>query len=356
MSQSNKALSEKKRVTLATIAKMAGVSTAVVSATLHCSKKGTIRVSAATEKKIKAIAKKEGYIPNQAARQLSLRCSKTWGVVCDSLPTELNSSRLALLHKTARDRGYRIIVEYYDRTRPDLDSLVGVFRNLGVDGVICLHHHFPNQHTLIPKLLTKHFEHVVFIDRPEISNPYFCGVDYVEAGRMAYRALNQHGARLGLIVKNLLWYAAPLLAEGFTEEWKIHSPKKLYDPVWIAEKPEENDKPLFTIATARRALNSWILPNKLTGIAVWNDDQASLLLNAISERKLEIPEDIAIIGLGNSKICELVRPTLSSIDLQIEQTITMAVEMLYQLCQGEIPVPKTHWISSSLHLRQSCPP
>ncbi len=348
--------SKKNRVTLADIARTAGVSTAVVSVALHGSAKGNIRVSPAMVKKIKALAKKERYIPNQAARQLSLQRSKTWGILCDSMPTELNASRLALLHKEARDKGYRVIVEYYDRTRPDMDSLLEVFHNLGVDGVICLHHHFPNQHTLIPRLLKKNFDHVVFIDRPEIPKPCFCGVDYIEAGRMVYRTLRQCGLQPGMIIKNLLWYAAPLLAKGFIEAHKADRPEDDYVPVWTAEKPDENDKPIFDIATARRALDSWALPNKLTGLAVFGDEQAALVLNALQDRGLRVPQDVAVIGVGNARICELVRPTLSSVDLQVELTIHSAVEMLYQLCQNKTPVTTKCLIEPVLHLRHSCQP
>ncbi|MEI8206739.1 MAG: LacI family DNA-binding transcriptional regulator [Kiritimatiellales bacterium] len=358
MNSANKPSSskQKKRVTQADIARMTGVSTAVVSVALHGSAKGNIRVSPAVVKKIKALAKKEKYIPNQAARQLSLQHSKMWGILCDSRPTELNASRLALLHKAARDKGYRVIVEYYDRTRPDLNSLLAVFHNLGVDGVICLHHHFPNQHTLIPRLLTKHFDRVVFIDKPEPDKYFFCGVDYVEAGRAVYHALRQCGLRPGMALKNLLWYAAPLLAKGFTEEYKADHPRDDYMPVWTAESPAENDKSLFDIATARRALDLWALPNKLTGLAVFGDEQAVLVLNALQERGLRVPHDVAVIGIGNARICDLVRPTLSSVDLQVELAINAAVEMLYQLCQGGKPEITGRWIAPRLHLRQSCPP
>ena len=60
---------EKRRVTQADLARLAGVSAGVVSAALYDSAKGVIRVSPAVVKKIKALAKQEGYTPNHAARQ-----------------------------------------------------------------------------------------------------------------------------------------------------------------------------------------------------------------------------------------------------------------------------------------------
>lgn len=340
---------------MADIAKLAGVSRGVVSVALHGSTKGNIRVGPSTVEKIKALAKELGYIPNQAARQLSLQRSGMWGIVCDSKPSELNAARLALLHRAARAKGYRIIVEYLDEKQLDLESIIEVFHNLGVEGVICLHHYFPNQHMLVPQLMTQHFERVVFIDRPDIENPHFCGVDYVAVGRMAYRALRQHNQYPGLVLKNLLWYSGPLLAQGFTEEFNADHPNPGYDPVWIADGSGEDETSFFDITTARRALDSWALPNKLTGLAVWNDERGSLVINALHECGLQIPSDVAVIGLGNARICKIIRPTLSSVDLQIEKTIETAAEILSQLCKDKHPGNET-WIEPLLHLRMSCPP
>lgn len=341
-------------MTLADIAQRAGVSKGVASVVLHGSKKSTIRVSQAKAGEIKAIAKELGYIPNQAARQLSLQCSKMWGVVCDAEPSELNALRLSLLHKAAQKKGYRLIIEYFDRNKPDTNSLLEVFLNLRVDGVICLHHWFPGQHTLIPKLLTEHFEKVVFIERPEIDKAFSCGVDYIKTGQMVYQILRQHGPRPGLLLRNLLWYAGPILAKGFVEAWEADNPKRGDPPVWLAETPDEEER-TFDMTTARRARDEWILPSRLTSVAVWNDEWATLVLNAVQESGVKIPEDIAVLGIGNARICTLVRPMLSSIDLRVEHMINASVEMLFQLCQDKKPPTSECWVEPRLQLRESCP-
>lgn len=343
------------RVTLADIAQRAGVSKGAVSVALHGSKKGNIRVGQKTIEKIKALAKELGYIPNQAARQLSLKRSHTWGVLCDAEPSELNALRLSLLHKAARKKGYRLIIEYFDKNLPDLDSLLESFHPLGVDGIICLQHYYPNQHTLIPRLLTKHFERVVFIEHPAIAESCFCGMDYLKTGKIVYQTLRQHGPHPGLLLKNLLWYAGPILAKGFTEAWEADNPGGGNPPIWIAEAPGEVEKP-FDITTAQRARDEWIIPNQLTGVAVWNDERATLVLNTLQESGMKVPQDIAVLGIGNSRICKLIRPMLSSVDLQAEHVINTATEMLYQLCQDEKPPSTECWVDPQLQLRQSCPP
>jgi DNA-binding LacI/PurR family transcriptional regulator len=348
---------KKRRVTQADIARQFGVTPGVVSVSLHGSPNGKIRVSPALVKKIKALAKKEGYIPNQAARQLSLQCSKMWGVFCDATPTERNALCLAQLHQAARDKGYRIVIEYFDWKKPDMKPILEVFHNLGVDGIICLHHYFPDQHTLVPRLLTKHFEHVVFIEKPQKANAHFCGVDYVATGRTAFQTLQQCGPRPGMLLPDTLWYAGPLLSKGFTEECEKTRPTPDYTPVWVAnESGQKHEKNVFNMTTALQALDSWVLPNRLTGLAARNDEQAAIIINALHERGLHVPKDVAVIGLGNSRLCEINRPTLSSFDLQLEEAINTTAEKLYQLCQGEKPTATDCWIDPVLHLRQSCQP
>lgn len=66
-------------------------------------------------------------------------------------------------------------------------------------------------------------------------------------------------------------------------------------------------------------LASWIesLPRPV-GVFAANDATASIVNAACDHRKLSIPGDVALLGVDNDEtICEVLRPTLSSIDVDI---------------------------------------
>lgn len=81
------------------------------------------------------------------------------------------------------------------------------------------------------------------------------------------------------------------------------------------------------------AISSWInsLPSPL-GMMVCNDDFTLLTSEACKIAKRQIPEDIAIIGVGNDEaICDLATVSLSSIKLATEQAGYRAAELLHNL-------------------------
>lgn len=341
----------KHRVTQADLARLAGVSPGVVSAALHNGAKGKIRVSPAVVKKIKELAKQEGYVPNYAARQLVAKRSKVWGVLCSSIPSELTYLRLSLLNEAAKKMGYRLVIEYTDGTRPILEANMELFHSLGAEGIVCLTHYFPNNHTLVPQMLSTEFDRVVFVDKPEMAKGHFCEVDYVEAGRMHYRALLQNGKIPGLVLRTTSWYAGPLMAEGFTEEWSRDNSPLPEAPVWVAHEPDNDTT--FTIADAHRAVK-WARSKGITGLAVSTDEGAAFICNAIFEQGIRVPQNIAVIGTGNSHFCEMIYPPLSSMDLQPRNNINALAEMLHQLCENN-PVEPAALIQPLLQARASCP-
>ena len=72
------------------------------------------------------------------------------------------------------------------------------------------------------------------------------------------------------------------------------------------------------------------------------------LLNICRELKIAVPEEIAILGRSNDPvICETMRPTLSSMDLDARQVGYVAAGMLDRMMAGEktnelILVPPSH--------------
>ena len=343
---------KKRRITQADLARLAGVSPGVVSAALYGSAKGVIRVSPSVVKKIRDLAKQEGYTPNHAARQLASQKSKMWGVLCSPTPNELNAFRLSLLHEEAKAKGYQLIIEYIDGGRSSLKSSLEIFQGLGIEGVVCLHHFFPEHHSLVPTLVSEKFDRVVFIDKPMIGNAHFSGLDYVEAGRLVYRTLRQNGKRPGLILQTRSWYAGPFLIQGFTEEWSLAGSSFTEAPIWIADENVHGFSGSLKIGDARHAVE-WAISEGIDGLAVSTDEGAAFICNALREQGLQVPQDIAVIGQGNSHFCELVYPALSSIDFQQKKIIRAAVETLHQLCKGN-PVESSTLIQPHLQLRASC--
>ena len=78
------------------------------------------------------------------------------------------------------------------------------------------------------------------------------------------------------------------------------------------------------------ALRRWIrdIP-KPCGVMGANDTVADLVLQACRWESLSVPEDVAVLGIDNDElICENAVPTLSSVELDFEQSGYQVAEML----------------------------
>ncbi len=69
-----------------------------------------------------------------------------------------------------------------------------------------------------------------------------------------------------------------------------------------------------------------------------DDRLATIALRAARAANLEVPDDVAILGAGNHAVlCELVHPTLSSVDGDLHRRGVEAAALLDRLLKGETP-------------------
>jgi len=65
-----------------------------------------------------------------------------------------------------------------------------------------------------------------------------------------------------------------------------------------------------------------------TGIYAYNDEYALLLLGALSDRGIQVPGDVAVVGTDDISFSECMRPTLTTIRFDTISLAQRAVEML----------------------------
>lgn len=123
------------KVTIRDIAQCLGVSTTLVSFALSESPK-KYRVSDEMIAKIRKAAKEMDYLPNNAARSLRSGKSRTIGVIISDISNRFFADIARCIEDRASQSGYTVLIGSTDE-RPDrLASLIKVFINKGVDGLI----------------------------------------------------------------------------------------------------------------------------------------------------------------------------------------------------------------------------
>lgn len=113
---------------------------------------------------------------------------------------------------------------------------------------------------------------------------------------------------------------------GFTP-LAYRQPSRLSDRVW------ENEQPLLT---------KWIseLPKPIAILAC-NDDRGRQVLEACRFSDVEVPEEVAVLGVDNDEIfCDVADPPLSSIALDAEDAGFQAAELLDGMMRGRVSKPE----------------
>lgn len=294
------------------VARLAGVSTAVVSYVVNGSK----NVSPATEAKVRDAIAALGYRPNAAARALKLGSSEMLGMV---IPDATNPFFAALTHAVevaAAERGYALLIANSAGSLAAERRHLGNFAGRRLDGVFLSSVLFePDLRDLesadIPAVLLNH----------STESPGFAsvGVDLGRGARAAVEHLVQHGhRRIGLIMgtntggnldaREVGWRtgledaglpAGPVMRGPFSREAGYQAGR------WLLN---EADRPTAVFASS--------------------DLLAVGLLLAMHEAGVRIPEDLAIVSFDGSPEAEYSWPPLSTLAQPVEAMARAAVAAL----------------------------
>ncbi|HEX4085649.1 MAG TPA: DNA-binding transcriptional regulator [Chthoniobacteraceae bacterium] len=93
-------------------------------------------------------------------------------------------------------------------------------------------------------------------------------------------------------------------------------------------------------------LRTWLRKlRKPVGVLACNDIRGQQVINACREENLEVPQDVAVLGIDNDEIiCRLCRPTLSSVEPDLENIGSIAAQFLDTLLAGGT-VPLRHLVA-----------
>lgn len=168
---------------------------------------------------------------------------------------------------------------------------------------------------------------------PEVNVPRVIP-DYMSAGRLA----GAHFAEVGL--KHVAWFSTiwtnvhSLFFDGLSERWP-KPPKIVLSSLVPKTKLDDVDR--FANVMSPRLI---ALP-KPVGILTYNDEEAARILALCIELGIKVPDEIAILGIGNDIfLCENQTVPISSVMDNLERNGYEAAALLERLMDGASPPTK----------------
>ena len=259
-------------MTIAEIAQRAGVSKAAVSRYLNNG-----YISSEKREAIRRVIEETGYIPSQQAQTLRTGKSRMIGVIVPRIDSEAVSRVVAGISRIFEEQGYRLLLANTENRMDKELEYLEVFRTGNVDGVL-----------LVATILSPAHRKAV----------QACSVPVVLLGqggrkKLGYIGVTQRDRAAG--ASRRAGFLDALHEAGLEE---------------TASRMEQSD---FSIdggyAAAERMLQRAI---DVDGIFCATDSIAIGAMNRLEQYGRRVPEDVALAGIGHSRLGELIRPRLTT--------------------------------------------
>jgi len=157
-------------------------------------------------------------------------------------------------------------------------------------------------------------------EKPEGLGPRVHMDDVAAAREMTEHLADQGHTRIGFIMGDPRYGAAPARREGYVAAMKARGLK--VDKAWIRDGD-------FTFESGHKAASALLaLPDRPTAIFASNDDMALGALAAAAEADLSVPGDVSVAGFDDSPVSRLSRPQLTTIRQPLVEMSTLATKML----------------------------
>jgi LacI family transcriptional regulator len=324
-----------RRRTIRDVAKRAGVSISTVSNALN----DIGRVNEETRLRVKQIASEIGFRPNTLARGLLSKRTSTIGMLTNDT--------------------------YGRLTLPMTAGVSEALVSQGVSVFLCATNNDPTLAKLhLEALLDKHVDGIIFtairldvippVELFNLSIPVVYAFAKGPPGSLSFLPDDVQGARLvvehlmGMSRRNIIhitgpedYLAARLRAKSYQDTYGEDA------EVLFGDWTEEWGHAAIEIIFARSSTPD--------AIFCGNDQIARGVIDALRDRGVRVPEDVAVVGFDNWEvIAEQTRPALTTVDMELKELGRQAGLAILDLTRGETITPGERAIPCRLVVRQSC--
>lgn len=324
------------RVTIHDVAKAAGVSVSTVSKALN----DTGRMTAETRDKIKSIATGVGFRPNALARSLLFNRSFTVGLLTNDTYGRFTLPLMSGISEALVDQGVSVFLCAIEDD-PKLAKIhVDAMLDKQVDGIIATGKRIDRS---LPVDLAGLPVPVVYAYSQGTEGSVILTADDAQGAQLAISRLRSTGRRRLVHITGPESFASALERANAFQRTVGPDAKVLFGE-WTEAWGHQSIAALFDAEGER--------PD---GIFCGNDQIARGVVDALRERGLRVPEDVAVVGFDNWEIVAAqTRPALTTIDMNLKELGRIAGLTILDLAEGRPVAPGLRKLPCSLVVRQSC--
>lgn len=330
---------EKQTITIYDVAREANVSMATVSRVVN----GNPNVKPATRKKVLEVIDKLDYRPNAVARGLASKKTTTVGVIIPDVTNMFFSSLARGIDDVATMYKYNIILANSDENSQKEVQVLNTLLAKQVDGLIYMGNDISDS---IRQEFSRSKTPIVLagsVDPDEQVGSV--NIDYVAAVEAATTQLINSGSKQVALVTGQL--AQPINGQYRLKGYKqaLQKAGLPYDESLVFESETSYHAGLALFAQLQKA--------GATAAVVGDDEVAVGILDGALDAGVKVPADFEIITSNNTKLTEMARPQMTSIDQPLYDIGAVAMRLLTKMMNKEDIDAKTIRLGFDITTRKS---
>jgi LacI family transcriptional regulator len=329
-------------VRLKDIADKTGFSTNTVSLALRQSP----RIPQQTRDVIQRAAAELNYLPNQIAKSLVSRETKTIGLILTDMNNPTLTHTAQAIEVALARRGYGTLFATSNNLLSEETRAIELFRARQVDGMLiypCNHRQLEH----IRPLRHANYPVVLLVADPDAGIDAVC-IDDRRGAYKAVRHLIDVGHRKIGIIDSSVALGNPEKMQGYQQALREagidYETEFTVDP-----RGHSAERGYWAMDTMMSAVH------RPSAVFAANDSLAIGALRWCQTHNVRVPDDMAIVGFDNIEYAEYAAVPLSTVNYAVEVVTRMAVDRLMRLISaGEIlPEPRVTQIDPDLIIRES---
>lgn len=308
------------------IAKLAGVSKSTVSRYLNNGYVGT-----ESREKIKKIIEETGFMPQSHAKSLRTGKTNLIGVIVPKISTETAPRVVQGITEVLSENNYDVLIANTNLSVEKEFEYLNIFKNNQVDGVIFMGTKITPKHR---KIMDKLNVPIVVVAQYMDNYPCVYHDDFNAAKYMTEYLIGKGHKNIGFI-------------GVYEEDRSVGLERKNGYIAALNENDLEVDIENLKLGDFSYE-SGYELSKKLikkknipTAIFAVTDNLAIATIDCLKDNGLNVPEDVAVVSIGDTRISQVVSPKLTTIHYHYKTSGRKSGEIMLELLKNGIKTSKT---------------